>query len=87
MAHVTHDLKILPKYFIPVIRCEKTFEIRKNDRNYKYKIGDTLSLNEFDPGQEVYTGRKATAEVTYITDYAQKDDYVVMSIVVKDINL
>lgn len=30
-----HHLKILPEYFNAVRLGEKTFEIRKNDRNYQ----------------------------------------------------
>ena len=43
---MTHELKILPEYFNLVASREKTFEIRKNDRNYH--AGDTLILKEWD---------------------------------------
>ena len=48
-----HELKILPQYFKEVISGSKTFEIRKNDRNFC--IGDRLVLKEWENGQ--YTGR------------------------------
>ncbi|MFD1485377.1 DUF3850 domain-containing protein [Lacticaseibacillus baoqingensis] len=70
------DLKIMPEYFDPVARRVKTFEIRKNDRDYQ--VGDVLRLREFDGVS--YTGRLVRVIVTYITDYAQRDGYVVMSI-------
>ena len=70
-----HELKILPEYFEAVAAGNKTFEIRKNDRNYK--VGDTLILQEFDG--EKYTSRCTQRVVNYITDYAQQDGYVVMS--------
>lgn len=38
----THELKILPKYFSEVYSGNKTFEVRKNDRNFK--VGDMLIL-------------------------------------------
>jgi len=72
----THELKILPQYFEDILHNSKNFEIRKNDRNYK--VGDILILEEWDNGK--YTGRKVTRSVGYITDYAQKDNYVVMGL-------
>ena len=71
-----HELKILPEYFEAVVSGNKRFEIRKNDRNYKK--GDILRLNEYQDGQ--YTGDVHVAEITYITDYAQQDGYVVLGI-------
>ena len=69
-----HDLKIAPKYTDAQFAGIKNFEIRKNDRDYK--IGDRLWLREWN-GRD-YTGRKVTVYVTYITDYQQRDDYVVL---------
>ncbi|MBC1934587.1 ASCH/PUA domain-containing protein [Listeria seeligeri] len=71
-----HELKILPEYYRAIIKGRKTFEVRKNDRNFK--VGDCLILKEFK--DEKYTGWKITVEVTYITDYEQKEEYVVMGI-------
>lgn len=71
-----HELKTLPEYFEAVVSGNKCFEIRKNDRNYKK--GDILRLNEYQDGQ--YTGDVHVAEITYITDYAQQDGYVVLGI-------
>ncbi|SDN92514.1 Protein of unknown function [Enterococcus faecalis] len=71
-----HELKILPEYFEAVVSGDKRFEIRKNDRNYEK--GDILRLNEYQYGQ--YTGDVHVAEITYITDYAQQDGYVVLGI-------
>lgn len=70
------DLKILPEYFDPVILGVKTFEIRNNDRDFQ--IGDVLRLREFD-GKK-YTGRLVRVVVTYMTDYAQREGYVVLGI-------
>ncbi|EAE5884738.1 ASCH/PUA domain-containing protein [Enterococcus faecalis] len=71
-----HELKIKPEYFKAVESGMKKFEIRKNDRNYQK--GDILRLNEYQDGQ--YTGDVHVAEITYITDYAQQDGYVVLGI-------
>lgn len=60
----THELKIWPEYFRPVIERRKTFEIRYNDRDFS--VGDVLHLREWDPETREYTGAHATARVTYI---------------------
>lgn len=71
-----HELKILPEYFEAVTSGRKQFEIRKNDRDYK--VGDQLILKEW--SQDNYTGDSYKAEITYITDYMQKNGYVVIGI-------
>ncbi|MDF4197332.1 ASCH/PUA domain-containing protein [Bacillus subtilis] len=73
-----HILKILPEYFDAVCSGKKSFEIRKNDRNYQ--VGDELILCEYVPDREGFTGREVEKEVVYITDYAQKENYIVMAI-------
>lgn len=59
---MTHELKIIPKWFTLVSKGIKNFEIRKNDRDYK--IGDTLILKEWEKGR--YTGREIKREVEYV---------------------
>ncbi len=71
-----HELKILPEYFEAVTSGRKQFEIRENDRNFK--IGDQLILREWSKNE--YTGDSYKAEITYITNYAQRDGYVVLGI-------
>lgn len=76
----THHLKTLPVYFDAVRRGDKTFEIRKNDRDFQ--TGDTLVLEEFKggpphaprgPGQPPltreelgYTGNTLEIRVSYV---------------------
>lgn len=74
-----HELKLEIGYFGSVLAGFKTFEIRFNDRNYQ--VGDTLVLKEWDWALDTFTGREIEKKVTYITNYAQQDGYVVMSIV------
>ena len=73
-----HNLKIFPQYF-EAIKCgEKTFEVRKKDRNYQ--VGDYLILKEWDG--MTCSGREITAKVTYILDdplYC-KSNMVIMAI-------
>lgn len=73
---MTHDLKIHPEYFDAIDLWIKTFEIRRNDRNFK--VGDELRLREYDPVTKQYTGREANRTVSYITNYWQMQDFVVM---------
>lgn len=40
-----HELKIEPEYLAGISNGSKTFEIRKNDRNFQR--GDYLALNEW----------------------------------------
>jgi len=63
-----HELKILPEYFEPVIKGEKTFEIRVNDRDFKK--GDYLALNEYYGGK--YTSRSCMVYVDYILSDAKE---------------
>lgn len=77
--YMKHELKLDKEFFYFVLSGIKTFEIRFNDRNYQ--VGDVLILKEWDKVTKSYTGRVIEKEITYITDYEQKDGYVVMSIV------
>lgn len=71
-----HQLKILPEYYQAVVSGNKTFEIRKNDRNFK--VGDLLMLEEWNNGK--YTGKTCYVKVSYICDYEQKENIVVLGI-------
>lgn len=74
-----HYLNIFPHYFQAVIDGRKTFEIRKNDRDFR--SGDTISLIERNiERMHGVTGRQCSAEIGYITDYEQQPGYVVFSL-------
>lgn len=72
------ELDIYPEYYQPVREGIKTFEIR---RDQGFKVGDIVVLNEFDPIKKEYTGRFVARKITYITDYAQKENYVVFAMI------
>lgn len=46
-APMEHDLKCWPKYYEYVASGDKTFEVRRNDRDFR--VGDTLLLREYEP--------------------------------------
>lgn len=71
-----HDLKILPEYFVEVVRGNKTFEVRKDDR--PFNVGDKLILHEVNCGR--YTDRNIKVIITYILrnpDYC-KEGYCIL---------
>lgn len=72
-----HGLKIEIDYFNKILDGSKTFEIRKDDRGFRF--GDVVNLNEFYNGE--YTGRSIIANVGYVCDYAQVDGYVVFGLI------
>lgn len=83
MEKQLHELKIYPKYFEAVLDESKTFEIRKNDRNFH--VGDNIFLREWDNIK--YSGRTIFAEITYILDdkfIGLAEDYVALGIKVND---
>lgn len=79
-----HKLKLNSIYYNDSASGIKTFEIRKNDRNYQ--VGDILELREWvwskADGKGVYTGETHWKIITYIlddSDYLQ-DGYVCLSV-------
>ena len=86
-----HELKILPIYFEEVVKGNKTFEIRKDDRDFK--IGDILLLKEYDPDKKYldiedeethYSGKKILKKILYvlkdIPSLGLKEGYVLLGI-------
>lgn len=73
---VQHDLKIHPEFFNEYLAGRKTFEIRKNDRDFQ--PGHLLVLREWDPVLLAYTGRKSDLRrISYVTSYGQAEGMVV----------
>ena len=65
---INHDLKILNCYFESQLSEVKTFEVRKNDRDFR--VGDTIILREIDssgPAEDYkVTGRTLLVGINYI---------------------
>lgn len=77
-----HKLKCWSDYFKQILSGWKTFELRKNDRDFHK--GDILILQEWNNETKNYTGRECTCFVPYITEAAGlgalADGFVCMSI-------
>lgn len=87
-----HVLKTWPSFFKALQTGEKTFELKKNDRDFK--VGDTLLLQEFNPRAEPtkqYTGEELEFTITYIlgghqvVDFGLERDFVIMGIKQKEL--
>lgn len=69
---MTHFLKTWPEYFGPVRDGFKTFEVRKNDRDFN--VGNTVVLLEFDPVVNDYTRSQPVIKyVSYVLKGGQHD--------------
>lgn len=78
---VTHYLKTWPEHYQYIKTGEKKAEVRFNDRDFK--VGDYLSLMEYDPKTTQYSGHYIVAIVTHILEGGQfglEKGFVMMSI-------
>lgn len=75
-----HFLKTWPKYFSSVKSGFKTFEVRKNDRDYSED--DLVVLRMYDPGVEDYLGPYLTFKVGFILKegFGLQDGYCAFSL-------
>ena len=76
----THELKTWPTYFQAMERGEKSFELRKNDRDFH--VGDRLYLREYDPITQKYSGHHRYVKVIYMIENFPgiENGYVIMGI-------
>lgn len=76
-----HDLKITPQYFEDVLSKKKTFELRKDDRDFN--VNDVLWIWEYK--DKDYTGRILTKVISYVLrdvkQYGLMDGYVILGII------
>lgn len=67
---IVHELKCWPQFFEAIKDGRKRHDLRRNyDRNFH--VGDTLLLCEFCPDQQIYTGRRQSVTITFITSSIQ----------------
>lgn len=70
-----HNLKIKSEYAIAKLSGDKPFEIRFNDRDFK--VGDLIRYTCTDNKIVDEEISKKLYCIAYITDYEQKDGYIV----------
>jgi ParB family chromosome partitioning protein len=78
-----HTLKILPKYYLAVASGEKTFELRKNDRDYQ--VGDLIIFTDTDGTPYITPNKERIVfRITYIlenvSEYGLDDEYCVLAL-------
>ena len=75
-----HYLKVECEFYTPLSRRLKTFEVRKNDRNFQ--VNDILILREWSAATEDYTGLYLCAQISYILDDPRycKEGYVILGL-------
>lgn len=82
----THEIKLNVKFCDDVLNGIKTFEIRKNDRNYK--VGDLIKFLPWDPSSSKYAIHEVhdkTYKIKYIlSGYGLQDGYIAM--VIEDVD-
>jgi len=78
-----HELKTWREPFEAVWDDLKSFEFRKNDRDFK--VGDSLLLKEYVPAFDRYTGRVIVADVKHIQKggiFCIPEGYCIMSLAI-----
>jgi len=79
---MTHELKTIQPFYDAVVSGDKTFEIRKFDRDYK--VGDFLELKEWVMNGHYFSGDFVLKQITYILSDAKKygltDGYCILGI-------
>jgi hypothetical protein len=89
MTPQVHTIKSWTLFFSDILSGARTSDIREaTDR--RFRVGDHMLLQEWNPITGLYTGREQLVEITYvqtnksnpcaISDKALHNDYVVLSI-------
>ena len=76
----THYLKTVQPFFSEVKNGTKTFEHRRNDRDFQ--VGDEVYLQEYDLQKNTFSGQVVSGNITYVLkDWKGLDvDYCVFSL-------
>ena len=81
-----HELKIKHEYLVEVVMGRKTFELRKNDRDYQ--VGDLIRFDIkesiFDSPRDIYIDKDTLYKITYVLkdvpQYGLDKDYCILAI-------
>lgn len=76
-----HELKIKDNYYWDVFHGYKSFELRKNDRDYQ--VGDLIhfvDVNGNDFLNEPFNLFVITYVLKYVSEYGLDEDYCILSI-------
>lgn len=73
-----HILKIQKEFAMAIMDGRKRFEIRNNDRDFK--VGDLLIMRPWNETKGFLPFQPVVSEITFMTDFEQKEGYVVLSI-------
>lgn len=81
---IIHELKTINPHFKQVWDGDKTFELRKNDRDFR--VNDWLKLKEYDKEYDLYSGREVMCLVTHILENYTgiEKGYCILSIINED---
>jgi len=74
-----HRLKTQKEYLLDVMSGNKTFEVRKNDRDFK--VGDILDLILYEHGEMNFNAHENVV-ITYILDDEEycKEGFVILGV-------
>ena len=76
-----HNLKIQPKYYYTVMRGYKTFELRKNDRDFlAFDLIHFVNLDGADFINEPNNVYQITYVLQDVPEYGLKEDYCILGI-------
>lgn len=80
---MTHALKTWPEYYREVVNGNKTFELRKDDR--EFNVGDTVILQEYNPKAlaKKYTGEEMKFKIGFVykgTEFGLKKGYCIFAL-------
>ena len=70
---MVHELKTWGAYFNAIASGEKTFELRKNDRDFL--VGHELLLREYNQESQTYTGRTLRRKISYLLSGADAEKF------------
>lgn len=80
------DVKCVQPYFDEIMKGNKKFEIRWNDRNYQ--LNDVVILKEYNKVSKIFSGRYIKVKIMYILDNfaGMKKGFIIFSFKIIEMN-